>query len=158
TLADQYILQPFKMGNPAKALTQHKSQGYFAANDKTPYWNMNILAPAGGLTSTGNDMLTYLENMCFPKTERSKAIIKKLTAQTVAISPGVAVGQGWHIINDKGQPPVYWHNGGTYGFSTFAAFVKDKSKAVIVVINQFNKNGAGDGLGSSIITKLVSEE
>ncbi len=158
TLADQYILQPFKMGNPAKALTQHKSQGYFAANDKTPYWNMNILAPAGGLTSTGNDMLTYLENMCFPKTGKSKAIINKLTAQTVAITPRVAVGLGWHIINDKDQPPVYWHNGGTYGFSTFAAFVKDKSKAVIVVINQFNKNGAGDGLGIVIIKKLIREE
>ncbi|MBK7558313.1 MAG: hypothetical protein IPI54_08520 [Chitinophagaceae bacterium] len=45
---------------------------------------MNILAPARGLTSIGNDMLTYLENMCFPKTERkSKAIVNKLTAQTV---------------------------------------------------------------------------
>ncbi|MBK6634923.1 MAG: serine hydrolase [Chitinophagaceae bacterium] len=89
---------------------------------------------------------------------KSKAIINKLTAQTVAISPGVAVGQGWHIIKDKDQPPVYWHNGGTYGFSTFAAFVKDKSKAVIVIINQFNKNGACDRLGISIIKKLISEE
>ncbi len=159
-LADQYIFLPFKMvkqGN-ANTLSKNKSQGYFSANDKAEYWNMNILAPAGGLTSTGNEMLTYLENMCFPKTGKSKAIINKLTAQTVAITPRVAVGLGWHIINDKDQPPVYWHNGGTYGFSTFAAFVKDKSKAVIVVINQFNKNGAGDGLGIAIIKKLIREE
>jgi CubicO group peptidase (beta-lactamase class C family) len=159
-LADQYIFLPFNMvkqGN-SNAFHKNKSQGYFAANDKAEYWNMNILAPAGGLTSTGNEMLTYLENMCFPKTERSKAIVNKLTVQIVSLSPKVAVGLGWHILNEKEQQPVYWHNGGTYGFSTFAAFVKDKSKAVIVVINQFNKNGAGDGLGISIIKKLISEE
>lgn len=159
-LADQYIFLPFNMikqGN-SNAFSKNKSQGYFTANDKAEYWNMNILAPAGGLTSTGNEMLTYLENMCFPKTERSKAIINKLTVQTVSLSPKVAVGLGWHMLHEKEQQPVYWHNGGTYGFSTFAAFVKDKSKAVIVVFNQFNKNGACDGLGISIIKKLISEE
>ena len=159
-LLDQYIFLPFKMLKPAHAIAanENKSTGYFAKNDKTPYWNMNVLAPAGGLKCTGTEMLTYLQNMCFSKADNSKTIVDKLTDQTVAINPKIGIGRGWHIFNDKDKPVFYWHNGGTYGFSTFCAFVKDKSKAVIVVINQFNKNALSDGLGLKIIKKLISEE
>lgn len=159
-LLDQYIFLPFKMVSPANgiAVTQNKSTGFYAKDDKTPYWNMNVLAPAGGLKCTGTEMLTYLQNMCFPQPGNSKIIVDKLTAQTVAVNPKVGVGRGWHIFNDKDQPLFYWHNGGTFGFSTFCAFAKDKSKAVIVVINQFSKNALSDGLGVKIIKKLISEE
>ena len=159
-LLDQYIFLPFKMVTPANtiAATENKSTGYFAIDDKTPYWNMNVLAPAGGLKCTGTEMLTYLQNMCIPKAGNSKSIVDKLTVQTVAINPKIGIGRGWHIFNDKDQPVFYWHNGGTYGFSTFCAFTKDKSKAVIVVINQFNKNVFSDGLGSKIIKKMISGE
>jgi CubicO group peptidase (beta-lactamase class C family) len=159
-LLDQYIFLPFKMIGPAHAiaLTKNKSQGYYAKDDKTEYWNMNVLTPAGGLKCSAKEMLIYLENMCFPKPGISKTIVDKLTSQTISLNPAVAIGRGWHILNVKGQEPVYWHNGGTYGFSTFCAFVKDKSRAVIVVINQFNKNAISDGLGIKIIKKLMSEE
>ena len=159
-LLDQYIFLPFKMVSPDNAIaaTQNKSTGYYATDDKTPYWNMNVLAPAGGLKCSGTEMLIYLQNMCFPQPGSSKMIVDKLTTQTVALNPKVGVGMGWHIFNDKDQPLFYWHNGGTYGFSTFCAFTKDKSKAVIVVINQFNKNAFADGLGVKIIKKLISED
>jgi CubicO group peptidase (beta-lactamase class C family) len=159
-LLDKYIFLPFKMVTPANAIavTENKSAGYFAKDDKTPYWNMNVLAPAGGLKCTGTEMLTYLQNMCFPTAGKSKIIVDKLTEQTIAVNSKIAIGRGWHIFTEKDMPVVYWHNGGTYGFSTFCAFVKNKSKAVIVVINQFNKNAFSDGLGIKIIKKIISEE
>jgi len=159
-LLDQYIFLPFKMLSPENAIASsaNKSQGYFAKDDKAEYWNMNILAPAGGLKCNGNEMLAYLQNMCFPQTENSKAIVNKLTSQTIPINTRIGIGLGWHILNEKDKQPVYWHNGGTYGFSTFCAFSKDKSKAVFVIINQFSKNAACDGLGISIIKKMISEE
>ncbi|MBL7702265.1 MAG: beta-lactamase family protein [Ferruginibacter sp.] len=159
-LLDQYIFVPFKIVAPvnAIALTENKSQGYFSKDDKTGYWNMNVLAPAGGLKCNGSEMLTYLQNMCFPKTGGSKIIVDQLTNQTVSMNPKTGIGKGWHIFNDNNQPLFYWHNGGTYGFSTFCAFTKDKSKAVVVVVNQFNKNAIVDGLGVKIIKKLISEE
>lgn len=159
-LLDKYIFLPFKIITAANTIekTENKSQGYFEKDDKTPYWNMNILAPAGGLKCSASEMLTYLQQMCFPQSAEAKLIIDKLTTQTVAMNPRIAVGRGWHIYNDKDLPLFYWHNGGTYGFSTFCAFTKDKSKAVIVVINQFNKNALADGLGVKLIKKLISAE
>jgi len=157
SLLDQYIFIPFKMGkqnDPA----QIKSIGYYGKDDKAEYWNMDVLAPAGGIRSSANEILTYLHNMSFPSTPVSKQIVDELTTQTVAITPGIGVGLGWHILNEKNLQPIYWHNGGTYGFSTFSAFTKDKSKAVIVVINQFNKNAFSDGAGIRIIKRLLSEE
>jgi hypothetical protein len=102
-------------------------------------------------------MLQYLETMSRPqaKTSRQTTLIAKLLQPTVAISPAVSVCRAWHTLQQKGKPTIYWHNGGTYGFSTFAAFEKDQGKAVIVVVNQFNKNGVSDMLGVTIIKKLL---
>ena len=158
-LVEKYIIVPFNMrphGIPFNV--ENKSQGYFAKDDKVEYWNMNVLAPAGALKCSANEILRYLQHMSFPGSANSKAIVDKLTTQTVSLSPAVGVGRGWHIFTAANQDTVYWHNGGTYGFSSFCEFTKDKSKAVIVVINQFNKNAVSDGLGIKIIKKLISEE
>jgi CubicO group peptidase (beta-lactamase class C family) len=160
TLLDEYIFLPFKMATPANviAANENKSQGYYGKDDKTDYWNMNVLAPAGGLKCSASEMLTYLQNMCYNQPGNSNKVTDKLTTKTITLSPKMSVGRGWFILNKGDQPLIYWHNGGTYGFSTFCAFVKDKSKAVIVVLNQFNKNALGDGLGFKFIQKLISEE
>jgi len=152
-LISLYFFPQYKNGDK-----KNISQGYFTATEKIDFWNMDVLAPCGGLKYSSDQMLNYLQSMCFPKTETSKNIVDKLTTQTVSLSEQVAVGYGWHIINGKNQPPVYWHNGATYGFSTFCAFLKDKSKAVMVIVNQFNKNAACDGLGFKIMRKLISEQ
>jgi hypothetical protein len=61
-------------------------------------------------------------------------------------------------LEQKGKPTIYWHNGGTYGFSTFAAFVKDTKRSVVVVVNQFNQNQVSDGLGIAIMKEMLEKE
>ncbi len=157
SLLDQYIFLPFNLGGQLTSLPENKSQGYFDKAEKAEYWNMNVLSPAGGIRSSANQMLLYLQNMSLQQAA-SKPVIEKLITQTISINSRVGVGLGWHILSEKELPPVYWHNGGTYGFSTFCAFTKDKRKGVIVVVNQFNKNTSSDGLGIKIIKRLLSEE
>jgi CubicO group peptidase (beta-lactamase class C family) len=154
TLLDEYIFTPFKMttaGQPLNEIT-NKGQGHFAGN-KSDYWDMNIMMPAGGIVCSTNDLLTYLQHISQPN--ESKAIVDDLLTPTVAISRTLRVAKGWHMIEEKNKPMLYWHNGGTYGFSTYAAFLKDKSKAVVVVVNEFNKNQVSDALGELIIKKLM---
>lgn len=155
-LLDQYIFLPFKMVTPDKAVsgTANKSQGYFG-KEKTPYWNMNVLAPAGGLKCSMAEMLTYLEAMINPVDEEARVIIQQLTTSTALISGKVRVGLGWHLLTEENQSVIFWHNGGTYGFSTFTAFNPEKNKAVMVVINQFSKNNACDVLGITLMRRLL---
>jgi len=160
-LLNECVFTPFKMSyhpDSSIATTANKAQGYFISTDnKAAYWNADVLAPAGGLKCSVSEMLSYLQAMSIPINEESKEIIADLLNPTIAVAPGMKVAKAWHTIEKEGKPVIYWHNGGTYGFSTFAGFLKDQNKAVVVVVNQFNKNQFSDELGISIIQKLVAK-
>lgn len=153
TLINEYILLPFGM-RKKEANAQHKSQGYFG-DEKAPFWNMDALAPAGALQCTADEMLSYLAYMSNPRKAKAKAIIAILLQPTVIINKNMQVARAWHTIEQKGKPRIYWHNGGTYGFSTFAAFVKETGQAVIVVVNKFDANAVSDGLGIAVLKKML---
>jgi len=156
-LLDQYIFLSFKMVDQNNTLekSENKSQGYIDNNTVAEYWNMNILVPAGGLKCTGEEMKKYLTAMSKPINKYGEAIMTELTTPTLTLSPSLQVGRGWHISKKKDRADVYWHNGGTYGFSTFCAFVKGTGQYVMVVINKFNSNAVSDKLGMNIIHKIL---
>jgi D-alanyl-D-alanine-carboxypeptidase/D-alanyl-D-alanine-endopeptidase len=157
-LLDQYIFLPFKIVDQNNTLEKsaNKSQGYIDKEIKAEYWNMDVLAPAGALKCTGAEMIKYLQAMIEPIDSRSGVIIDSLTTTTLRLSPNTAVGRGWHSISMKGRPTVYWHNGGTYGFSTYAAFTKHTGHWVMVVTNHFNKNNSvSDILGNQVMNKML---
>jgi len=155
-LLEENIFRPFKMIGTLEAFSKdaNKSQGFFD-KEEVPYWNMNVLAPAGGLKCTGKEMMTYLQTMAMPEAPAEKKIISEILQPTVAVNARVNVCKAWHTLEEKEKPVIYWHNGGTYGFSTFAAFVKGQQKAVIVVVNKFNQNNTSDGLGIAIMKELI---
>jgi CubicO group peptidase (beta-lactamase class C family) len=156
-LLEQYIFVPFKMKDEEKDLlkNKNKSQGYFEGNTKVDYWDMNVLSPAGGLKCSAAEMIKYLQNISNPTNEETKKIVDSLLSPTVAMSPRKRIGRAWHTFEQKDKPVVYWHNGGTYGFSTFVGFIRGTNKKVIVVINRFNENNAADYIGISIMKKLT---
>ena len=156
-LLNEYILVPFGMltKNPGKDMEPLKSQGYFG-EQKSAYWNMNTLAPAGGLKCTGSEMMAYLKYMMAPKDALINNRINKLLQPTIALNNNIDVCRGWHTYKRKDKAPIYWHNGGTYGFSTFAAFNRESASAVLVVINKSAVNTQADFLGLKIM-KLLSE-
>ena len=155
TLLKTYVYEPFGMQD-VTAANRQKAQGHFG-NSKRPFWNMDVLFPAGGIQCSGSDLLQYLGGMSKPNAHKgvNTKIVEKLLAPTVRLSPTMRVGRAWHTLEQNGKPVIYWHNGGTYGFSTFAAFVKGSKKAVVVVVNQFNRNAVSDGLGFAIIRKIL---
>jgi CubicO group peptidase (beta-lactamase class C family) len=154
-LLDQYIFTPFGLGKANKNIegVRNKGQGYFE-NNKAAYWNMNVLGPAYILKSSAVEMLTYFQYMANPSDSIAKQVIDKLLAPTVTLTRGMNVCRAWHTIEQKDAPVIYWHNGSTYGFSTFGAFIKGQNKAVIVVTNRFNKSVVSDALGIIIMKKI----
>jgi D-alanyl-D-alanine-carboxypeptidase/D-alanyl-D-alanine-endopeptidase len=156
-LLQQYIFGPFQITQHTDrsiSTTSNKAQGYFQGN-KTPYWFADVLAPAGGLKCSTVELLDYLQHMFDPIDDSSKQIIEKLLQPTLSANDRVSVCRSWHTYQVKNKPTIYWHNGGTYGFSTFAGFVQKEKKAVVIVINHFNQNRISDQLGFTILQHLM---
>ena len=156
-LLQQYVFGPFQIpqhrDESIKAIS-NKAQGYFQGN-KTPYWFADALAPAGGIKCSTGELLDYLQHMFTPISDSSKEIIEKILQPTITINDKISVCRSWHTYQVKDRPTLYWHNGGTYGFSTFAGFIKNEKKAVVVVINHFNQNRNSDQLGFTILQRMM---
>ena len=105
---------------------------YNEDGNQTPAWDMDVIAPAGALRSTVNNMLLYAKaNMISTQTKLSKAMV--LTHQ-ITYNKDTKVALGWHIIVVNGVE-YYFHDGGTSGCSTFLAFNIEKNVAVVILSN-----------------------
>ncbi|WP_162817809.1 serine hydrolase domain-containing protein [Niabella yanshanensis] len=155
-LLEHYIWGSFKISDAEKEQGYKKSQGYFTTGE-VPYWNMDIYYPAGGLKTNCEQMLGYLAAMATPSTTMQKDVVEKVLTPTLDVSENLSIALGWHVLKLQGVPAIYLHNGGTYGFSTFAAFTKEKPAGVIIAINKFNENQYADWLGIEIMKRLATD-
>jgi CubicO group peptidase (beta-lactamase class C family) len=122
---------------------------YNENGEETPSWDFDALASCGSLRSTVNDLLLYTKaNMYKDATKLSKAFE---LAHTVTFDNGdTKIGLGWHIIKVAGVS-YYYHNGGTYGSSSFLAYNTPKNIAVVILSNT---DESTDVLGGTLLRKL----
>lgn len=155
-LVKKYITVPFKMKSTGLTITQKLpiAVGYFNGA-AAEYWNMNALKAAGGVKSNANDMLTYLQYIL---NHPENKILESVTTISAPINDRIKIAKGWHLLTETGKPDIIWHNGGTYGFSTFCAFDKVNGIAVFVAVNAFNMNAISDGLGIEIMKMMADEK
>ncbi len=152
-LLKKYVITQFKLTNTAMVVNNKLpfSTGNFNMQP-AEYWNMEVLEGAGAVKSTAADMLQYIDYIL---KHQESTNIKDLITKTAAINPQLNIAKCWHIFTLPNSTPIIWHNGGTYGFSTFIAFNQTNNQAVFVAINHFNKNAISDRLGIEILTKIL---
>jgi CubicO group peptidase (beta-lactamase class C family) len=113
------------------------SQGVQVSN-----WDIPTLAGAGAIRSSVHDMLIYLQaNMGLKKSKLYPAMQLAHQARHDKPGGGTRVGLGWHISKGA-EGDVVWHNGGTGGYRTFAGYVQETGKGVVVLTN--SDKGADD--------------
>ena len=110
------------------------SAGHDADLDTVPAWHLDALAGAGALRSTASDMLSYLSAL-LDTTQgplaRAAALVQHPHGDFAA---GMRIGLGW-LQAAAGPRPIWWHNGGTGGFRTIAAFDPARKIGVVVLSN-----------------------
>jgi CubicO group peptidase (beta-lactamase class C family) len=153
-LLRQRILDPLGMKDSAitlsKSLRARLAQGYDADGEARPPWHMRVLAGAGGLRSTARDTMRFvLAHMNLDHPGLAPAMRATLVSRKDR-GDGGRIGLFWHI--DKG---VMWHNGGTGGYHSFAAFSPAKRAAVVVLAN--TASGLVDSVGVRLL-KLIIEQ
>ena len=104
-------------------------------------WDFGVLFGAGGILSTVSDLSKFVLAH-FSPSNKDLALTRK---ETFSINGNMKIGLGLHIVTlDKNQE-VYWHNGGTGGYSSSLAFDTKKKNGVIILSNlsafsPYNKN------------------
>jgi CubicO group peptidase (beta-lactamase class C family) len=149
-LVIEYIAEPLEMketkieldGQMQKDLAPGHSQGV-----QVPNWDIPTLAGAGALRSSLHDMLIYLSaNMGMKETDLYPAM--QLSHQSRHTKQGNnKVGLAW-VISKGSEGDIIWHNGGTGGYRTFAGFVKETGKGVVVLTNS---NKGADDIGFHLL-------
>ena len=126
--------------------------GYWPGEDgpfKVAHWNSDVSAPAGGINSTINDMLKYLDfhlkRGVLPDSTRlmKEETMRDLHMQNIRytlwpwrfdeVSPIGGYAMGWYNDNYRGEP-MYWHLGEIEGFGTLQCCLP-KSQIGIILYN-----------------------
>ena len=93
-------------------------------------WDLNAFAPAGGVLSTVEDLAQFAQAH-FGNDIALEMQMKK----TAQYSEKVDIGLGWLIFYDSEGNPIYWHNGGTGGYSSDMTVSVENQKSVVILSN-----------------------
>lgn len=142
------ILEPLGMKSTGITLTSEEKTRFAVGHDAEmkafPYWDLPTLAGAGAIRSDANDMLTFVAaNLGYVKSPLAAAMAAQLAVRRPTGNPNLQVALAWHILSRDGHE-IVWHNGGTGGFRTFAAFEPKSGRGVVVLSNASTTAGVDD--------------
>jgi CubicO group peptidase (beta-lactamase class C family) len=142
---DTYVDVPDELGS-------RLAQGHTRRGRPRSPFEHPALVGAGSLRSTTKDMLRLLRAHVDPPAGRLGIAIELAQRPRGRLGRKAETGLGW-MIASPGRPPVqmHWHNGGTGGFRSFAAFVCEQRTAVVVLANT---NRSVDLLGLRLLKAL----
>lgn len=150
TMLKKRILEPLEMHGTfvkdelSKLVAGHDDHGKMVSS-----WEMPVLAGAGAIRSTTQDMLKYLVAEM-----NSKITPEILFKPRYDYDEKRKIAMGWILQNsDQDDHQIVWHNGGTGGFRSFTGFVRDKDLAVVVLTNSTH---SVDEIGFGLINGLCT--
>jgi serine-type D-Ala-D-Ala carboxypeptidase/endopeptidase len=140
------VLEPLQLFDtivrPTADQAARLAQGHGLRRRPVDPWYLEGMAGAGALRSTATDLLRYLRAQLEPeRTPLAEAI--RLTHQLWEPQRRMTIGLGWIRTKASGGA-MWWHNGGTGGYHSFAGFSPEQGRAAVVLVN--DRRGA-DRLG-----------
>ena len=138
TLLDEYVLKPLALTETKISLSEsekpQKVLPYDAKGRKGDIWDLGDFKAAGALHATISDMALYAKAQMNNYEGSLKESLAKTKQVTFDMNASTQIGLGWFIIT-KGDKKLYFHNGGTGGFSSFMVVDPNSKKAVVSLSN-----------------------
>jgi CubicO group peptidase (beta-lactamase class C family) len=134
-LVREEITGPLAMSDTAVLLPPDKAARMILGRDASDHpvrpWGFGAVAPAGGIRSTAADMLIWLEAQLHPEKHGAMQSALELSHRVRATADsGHSIALAWIYDADTG---VYWHNGATGGYSSYAFFEPKADLAAVVL-------------------------
>lgn len=138
-LVRERIAGPLGMRDTRATPTAEQAPRVAAGHGETLHpagaWQFDALAGAGVLRSTAEDMLRFLAaNLGDGPAPVVRALRETHRARGPAGGPA-QIGLGWIMVPAPNGSLVHWHNGGTGGFRSIAAFDTAARRGVVVLSN-----------------------
>jgi len=117
---------------PTHGMLARLAPGHLLSGEPTPAWDLNVVAPAGGVYSSARDMVAYLQAYMFKPLRPYALAIKP--QRPLAPDSETKIGLAWLLEQRQGQSYA-WHSGQTGGYTSYAAFTTDGKRGVVVLTN-----------------------
>ncbi|MGH9719703.1 MAG: serine hydrolase [Bryobacteraceae bacterium] len=140
------IFEPLEMKSSSIQLSVSQQERLASGHDQllkpVRNWDMDVLAGAGAIRSTANDMLKFAAaNLELTDSPLKAAMRRMRSIRRETGTPGMSIAMGWHVLTKFGTAMV-WHNGGTAGYRSFLGIVPENKQGVVVLCNTFLDNDA----------------
>ena len=148
TLVKARVLGPLGMTSTTITLTPEETSrlavGHDSSLSRTTNWDVPVLAGAGGLRSTANDLLTFLAaELGYTDTPVKADMAFLLTVRRPTGVPNLSQALGWEVLSTP-SGDIIQHGGGTGGYHTLVAFSPKTRVGVVVLTNAETVMGADD--------------
>ncbi|UFH32061.1 serine hydrolase [Chryseobacterium sp. C-71] len=133
-LLKKRIFDKYKMTNSftnSQNLEEKLVKGLNTNGETIANWDFDVLFGGGGILSTTEDLAKFATAQFNPK-NKELALTRILTFD---ISEKMKIGLGWHILKSENVRNLFWHNGGTAGYSSSMTVNTDNKTAVIILSN-----------------------
>lgn len=138
-LVQKNIFDKYKMKNSftsSQNLGNKLIKGLDTKGEIVSNWDFDVLFGGGGILSTTEDLAKFATAQFNPK-NKELALTRK---STFVVNDKMKIGIGWHILKSENNDELFWHNGGTGGYSSSMAMnIEDKTTVVILSnVSAFN--------------------
>ncbi len=153
-LLSEELFQPLEMHQStllSKTFDKNLVQGLNPGGSPTPAWDMGVFEGAGEILSTVEDLSKFIK----AHFANDEGVFSLTTLPTFLVNENLRIGLGWHILQDKEGHDLFWHNGGTGGYSASIYMVPETQNAVIILSNVSGfhpKTSSVDELGYKLLT------
>ena len=134
-LLRERILAPLGMDDTGSRPGAPAIQGHSRRGRPRPPLE-DLMPAAGSLRSTVEDMAAWLQACLAPGPDPPGPALALAQRPAHRVNRRMSIGLGWLIVRPpRGKSPVVWHNGGTWGFRSFAGFSPERGRAAVVLAN-----------------------